>query len=202
MELEEMQATWSEMSDRLNHQQKLTNTLIMQMTQQRFRSKIGILSKYEGLGALVCFAAAVLLLFQFHKLDTWYFLASGVFTVAYLILLPVIVLRSINAMRRIDLINSTYAETLIAYTKKRAQFLLTQRVGIYMNFILLAVSLPVMVKVFKGKDIFIDDSNILYWYVPIMAIFLVLFSKWGYGKYKNLTASASKVLQELEDSKS
>jgi len=199
MELEEMQATWSQLSDQLEHQKKLTNTLIMEMTKQRYRSKIGILSKYEGIGAIICFAAATLLLLQFQKLDTWYLMASGVFTIAYLIVVPIVVLRSINAMKRIDLINKTYKETFVAYVKKQEQFLLTQRAGIYLNFILLAVSLPVMVKVFKDKDIFTANSNIVYWYIPIMAVFLILFSKWGYGKYKNVTASASDILKELEN---
>ncbi|WP_373519429.1 hypothetical protein [Pricia sp.] len=199
MELEEMQTTWSQLSDQLEHQKKLTNTLIMEMTKQRYRSKIGILSRYEGLGAVICFAAAILLMLQFQKLDTWYLMASGVFTVGYIILLPVAVLRSINAMKSIDLINNTYKDTLIAYAKKQKQFLRTQRIGIYLNFILLAVSLPVVVKVFKGDDIFVTNTELLYGYIPFMVIFLVLFSKWGYTKYRNVTDSASEILKDLED---
>jgi hypothetical protein len=199
MELEEMQATWSQMSDQLENQKKLTNTLIMEMTKERYKNKIGILSKYEGIGAVICFIAAILLISRFSKLDTWYLLASGIFTVCYLIVLPVVVLRSINSMKNIDLTNNTYKETLIAYAKKKRQFLLTQKAGIYLNFILLAVSLPVVVKVFKGKDIFITNIDLLYWYIPIMAVFLILFSIWVYDKYKKVTASASHILQELED---
>lgn len=202
MELEEMQATWSRMSDQLENQKKLTNKLIMEMTQQRYQSKIQILSKYEGIGAVICFIAAILIILQFSELDTWYLLASGIFTVCYLIVLPVIVLRSINSMKRINLIDNTYKETLIAYSKKKKQFLLTQQIGIYLNFILLAVSLPVVVKVFKGKDIFLTNIDLLYWYIPSMAVFLILFSIWGYSKYKKLTASASNILEELENTSS
>lgn len=199
MELEEMQATWSQMSDQLENQKKLTNTLIMEMTKERFKNKIGILSKFEGIGAVICFIAAILLISRFSELNTWYLLSSGVFTVCYLIVFPVVVLRSINSMKNIDLTNNTYKETLIAYAKKKRQFLLTQKAGIYLNFILLAVSLPVVVKVFKGKDIFITNINLLYWYIPIMTVFLILFSIWGYSKYKKVTASASHILEELED---
>jgi hypothetical protein len=63
----------------------------------------------------------------------------------------------------------------------------------------LGVSLPVIIKVFKGKDIFVTNSNILYWYIPIMCVFLILFSIWGYGKYKKLTTSVSQMLEELDD---
>jgi len=202
MELEEMQATWSQMSDRLDNQKKLTDKLIMKMTKERYKNKIGILSKYEGMGAVICFIAAILLILRFSELNTWYLLASGIFTVCYLIVLPVVVLRSINSMKNIDLTNNTYKETLIAYAKKKKRFLLTQKVGIYLNFILLAVSLPVVVKVFKGKDIFITNINLMYWYIPIMTVFLILFSIWGYGKYKKVTASATYIMEELEDTTS
>lgn len=202
MELEEMQTTWSKMSDRLENQNKLTNKLIMEMTKERYKNKIGILSKYEGIGAIICFIMAILLISRFSELNTWYLTVSGVFTVCYLIVLPLIVLRSIKSMKSIDLTNNNYKETLIAYTQKKKQFLLTQKVGIYLNFILLVVSLPVIIKVFKGKDIFITNINLIYWYIPVMAVFLILFSIWGYGKYKNVTSSASHILEELENTSS
>lgn len=202
MELEEMQATWSQMSDQLENQRKLNNKLIMEMTKERYKNKIGILSKYEGIAAVICFIAALLLISRFTELNTWYLLASGIFTVCYLIVIPVVVLRSITRMKSIDLTNNTYKETLIDYAKRNRQFLLTQKVGIYLNFILLAASLPVIVKVYNGKDIFITNINLLYWYIPIMTIFLILFSIWGYGKYKKITASASHILEELEDTSS
>lgn len=202
MELEEMQATWSQMSDQLENQKRLTNKLIMEMTKERYKNKIGILSKYEGIGSVICFIVAILLISRFSELDTWYLLASGIFTILYLIILPVVVLLSISDMKSIDLTNSTYKDTFIAYTKKKRQFLLIQKTGIYLNFILLVVSLPVVVKVFKGKDIFLTNIDLLYWYIPIMAVFLILFSIWGYGKYKRVTDSASHILEELEDTSS
>jgi len=53
MNLEEMQQTWAVLSSKLDKQQKLTDTLIMQMTQQRYQSKIGIISKYESIGYIL-----------------------------------------------------------------------------------------------------------------------------------------------------
>jgi hypothetical protein len=109
------------------------------------------------------------------------------------------VLRSIGFMKRINLAKGTYKETLIAYAKGRKQFLLIEKVGIYLNFILLIVSLPVLMKVFSGKDIFMENRQVLYWCIPAMTIFLMVFSRWGYSKYKNVTASASNILADLED---
>jgi len=199
MKLEEMQKIWFEMSEELEQQKKLSNQLIMEMTQERFKNKIGIIAKYENIGAIICVIAAMMLLSKFEELDTWYLFASGLFTVSYLILLPVLVLQSIQAMQRINLTHNTYKETLISYAKKKKQFLLIQRVGIYLNFILLGVSLPVIIKVFKGKDIFVTNSEILYWYIPIMVTFLVIFSIWGYKKYKKITISGSQMLEEINE---
>jgi len=199
MELEEMQTAWTQLSDQLDNQKKLTNQIIMEMTQERYRSKIGIFMKYEGMGSIICFAAAIMLLFHMEKMDTWYLLVSGIFTIAYLFFMPVIVLRSIRGMQRINLVQNTYKETLVAYAKKKKEFLLTQRLGIYFNFILLMVSLPVVIKVFKGKDIFITHTEVLYWYLPIMLVFLLLFSLWGYSKYKQVAAAASKILETYNE---
>ncbi len=198
MELEEMQIVWSQMSAQLEHQKKLTNKLIMEMIQQRFKAKIGIISKYEGMGAIVCFSAAILLLFQMEKLDTWYLMAAGLFTLLYLIVVPILALLSVSAMRRINLTRNSYRDTVADYVKKQKHFLLTQRVAIYFNFILLLVSLPVVFKVFKNEDLFVSNIQLMYWYIPVMTVFLILFSRWGYGKYKSVTTSASRILEELE----
>ena len=39
MELEEMQTVWSQMSDQLEQQQKLTDKIIIDMTQQKFKNR-------------------------------------------------------------------------------------------------------------------------------------------------------------------
>lgn len=199
MELQDMQATWTQMSHELENQKKLTDKMIIQMTQQRYNNKIDILSKYEGLGAVICFIGAILLIPQLEKMDTWYLLASAIFTIGYLVIIPITVLYSIYKLKNIDILKNSYRELLIAYAKRKKRFLQIQQIGIGLNFILLIVSLPVALKVFKGKDLFTSDTNILYWYIPIMAIFLILFSRWGYGKYKNVVAAANTILEELDD---
>ena len=58
MELEELQSAWTQMSDELNHQKKLTNQIILDMTKQKYQNKFSTITKYETLGAVVCFANA------------------------------------------------------------------------------------------------------------------------------------------------
>lgn len=199
MELEEMQTVWSQMSDQLEKQKKLTDKIILDMTQEKYKNKFNKMSTYESLGALVLFVAALLILINFNKLDTWYLLTCGIIVLAYIVTIPTMVLRSLHSMKRLNIATNNYKETLIEFTKKKSHLLFVQRLGISLNFVIMIAFLPVASKLMSGKDIFIE-SNILYWYVPVMAIVLFFFSRWGYKCYKNITASAENLLLELEDS--
>lgn len=197
MEIEELQSVWSEMSAQLEKQKKLTNELIMEMTQNRYSTKFDKLTFYETIGAVICFVMAIYLLVNITKLDTWYLLSCGIFTIACLIILPVITLGLLGKIKRINIVKNSFKETIVSYTKTRNQLLLMQRVGIYLSFILVFTCLPVFSKIFKNKDLFLQTS-ILFIYLPVMGIFMFFFSRWGYRCYKNITNSAENVLKELE----
>lgn len=197
MEIEELQTVWSEMSDQLEKQKKLTNELIMQMTQDRYRTKFNKITFYETIGAIVCFVMAIYLLVNIDKLDTWYLLSCGIFTITFLIILPVITLGLLGKIKRINILKNSFKETIVGYTKAKNQLLLTQRVGIYLSFILVFTCLPVFSKIMKNKDLFLQTEVWLI-YLPIMAVFLFFFTRWGYKCYKNITNSAENILKQLE----
>ena len=197
MDLEEIQTVWSEMSDQLEQQKKLSNELIMKMTQERYSTKFDKITFYETIGAVICFLAAIYLLVNINKLDTWYLLACGIFTIAFLILLPVLTLGLLGRIKRMNIVKNSYKETIVGYTKAKTQLLLIQRVGIYLSFILVFTCLPVFSKIMNNKDLFLQ-TKIWLIYLPIMAIFLFFFSRWGYKCYKNITNSAENILKELE----
>jgi len=199
MKLEEIQTVWSEMSDQLENQKKLTNKLIMEMAQEKYRTKIDKIFNYEFIGAIICFIAAIFLIINFQKLDTWYLMACGIFVISYLFIIPMLVLNSIKKMRHINLLKNNYKQTLMIYVKSRNHFLFMQRLGITLNFLLLLVSLPVIVKFSDNIDVFQTQSTNWYWYLLVMVLLLVFASRWGYKGYKNMTASAEKLLRELDD---
>lgn len=198
MELKQMQTLWDELSARVDKQKVLTDKLIVEMTQERYRNKISKISKYESIGAIICFIAAMGIFVNLSQLDTWYLLASGLFTAGYLILLPVLVLRSIFRLKSVNILKNNLKQTIIDFTKRRKHFLLMQKLGIYLNFLLMFASLPVVVKFFDGKDLFKNQTDVWYWYIPIMVVFLIFFSRWGYGHYDNMSKSAGNILKELE----
>lgn len=197
MDLDEIQKVWLDMTDQLEKQKKLNNDLIMKMTQQRFKGKFEKIKMYETIGAVICFIMAIFILFNLNKLDTWYLLACGLFTVAFLLVLPVITLGLLGKLQRMNIVDNSYKETIVGYTKAKNQLLLMQRVGIYLSFVLMFTCLPVFSKIMKDKDLFINSQSWLV-YIPVMVIFLAIFTRWGYKCYKNITNSAENILKELE----
>ena len=84
MEIEELQATWTQMSEELEKQKKLTKEIILKMTQERFTNKFRKVSFYESLGAIICFGAAIYILINFTKLNGWLEISCGILTLVFL----------------------------------------------------------------------------------------------------------------------
>ena len=101
MDIEEIKAVWSEMSDQLEKQKKLTNEIILNMTQERYSNKFQKVTIIESFGAFICFIAALYLLLNFGKLDTWYLIMCGIITLGFMLILPVLVLRSLSKIKNL-----------------------------------------------------------------------------------------------------
>ena len=199
MEMEEIQATWSQLSNDLEQQKKLTKQIILQMTQERYSGKFKTISIYETIGAVICFLAGVYMLFNFAKLDTWYLMACGIFTVAFLFAMPIMVLRALHRIKNIDILENSYTDTLIRYEKAKKNLLMLQQFGIYASFILMFSTAAVFSKIWSDEDFFmIEKDGWIYGSIVIAVVFVAFFAKWGYTCYKSVTASAEDIINELE----
>jgi len=199
MELEEMKTLWSEMSKEVEKQKSLTDKLIIDMTQERYTNKFNKILIYESMGAVICFAAAIFLIVNLGKLDTWYLLTLGIITITFLLLLPVLVLRSISRIKRLNIATNNYKETLVGFARAKKELLFTQRLGIYLSFVLVLVIMPVTSKIVDNKDFFtMEHSAKIWFFLPVLFIFLFFFSRWGYKCYKSIANSAEDILKELE----
>lgn len=193
-----MKKMWDEMSAQLTKQNTLTNKLIMDMTRQRYSQKFSKVMTYESIGSILCFGMAAYLLVNFRKLDTWYLAACGSVALLYLTVLPVLVLNSIHRMRNINIGSNSYKETIVSFERAKKQLLLVQRTGIYLNIILVAIAMPVAGKLISNKD-FLQGNNYWLWYLPVMGIFIALFSRWAYHCYVSIANSAGDILKELKE---
>lgn len=196
MELEEMKTLWGNMSQELDRQKLLTDQLVVEMTQKKYKDTLRGISLPETVGTLICFGMAIYVLLNFSKLDTWYLVLCGVISISFCIVLPIVSMKSILKMKKIDISRYSYKELLKQYAHEKNQFIKIQKVAYYLGFVFALVVLPVAGKLMKDKDLLLD-SKLWIWYVPIAIIFHFLFSKWVYRYYSTVVKGAQKLLDDL-----
>ncbi len=201
MELEEMQAVWSQMSDQIEKQKKITDKMIMMMTQEQYRKKLNKIAYPEIIGAVICYSVAIIILFNLEKLDNWYTLLSGLISVVTLLILPILSLKWISKMRNINISGNSYKETLIEYTKGKKRFKKTMKLGYYLGFVLMFMIIPVSSKLINGKDFFAETKSIwpMVISIPLAIVFFFIFTRWVYKSYITSMNSAEVLIKELEE---
>ena len=70
MELEELRNEWQEMSKEIEKQKILTDKLIIDMTQKKYKNKLNSISIPETIGTVICFAAAIYIFINFSHLGS------------------------------------------------------------------------------------------------------------------------------------
>jgi len=198
MELEEMKGLWNTMSQELNRQKILTDRMVVQMTQQKYRDKLRGISLPEMTGTVVCYAMALYALMNFNKLDTWYLAVCGMISISFCLVLPFLSMRSIFRMKKIDLSTNSYKESLEQYAREKDSFIKVQKASYYLGFIFSLAVLPVAGKLIRDKDLLLD-SKLWIWYIPLALIFHFLFSKWVWKHYSSVTKGARNLLEELKE---
>ena len=198
MELEEMKGLWENMSEELDRQKLLTDKMVVEMTQQKYRDKLSQISLPETIGTIICFAMAGYALINFGKLDTWYLMLCGVLSISFCIILPILSMRSIGKLKKIDLLKSSYKESLVEYAKEKDRFVKVQKAAYYLGFIFSLAVLPVAGKLMKGKDLLLD-SKLWIWYIPLALVFHFLFTKWVWKHYSSVTKRALNLLEDLRE---
>lgn len=198
MELEEMKSLWEEMSSKVEKQSKITDALILKMTNLNYRRKVNKLMVYEVIGAFVCLLGLLFMAVNFYKLDTWYLQVCSFVSAVILILLPVFSIKALCRMSRINISENNYQQTLVAYSKGKVQFLMVQKASFYVGAILLVSLLPVMGKLITGHDFF-KVSNI--WLVYAISFpFFYYYAVWVWNNYTKSVLEAENILKELAES--
>ena len=196
MEIEEMKTLWENMSQELDRQKLLTDKMVLEMTQKKYKDTLRSISLPETAGAIICFAMALFIIFNFGKLDTWYLILCGLVSIGFCVILPILSMQSIIRMKKIDVSGNSYKESLKQYAHEKRQFIKVQKTAYYFGFVFALTVLPVFGKIMKDKD-FLLDSKLWIWYIPMAVIFHFLFSKWVYRHYTSITKGAQKLLDDL-----
>lgn len=199
MELEEMQAAWSQMSQDLEKQKQLTDEIILKMTQQKYSSQWNRIFNAEKIGGFICYVALIAILLNFRKLDTTPLQVSGILCMLILAILPILSLKTIQAMKRVNVTSMSYKETMETYANGKKNFVNFQKLNIGMSFVFMLLTVPVSAKLFNGKDLFETLDPKLGIAVPFMLIFFGLLMWVVMRCYKSVLRNSEKILQEIEE---
>jgi hypothetical protein len=197
MELEEMNTLWVEMSKAVENQKKITDSLIIKMTRSNFKNKLSRILIPEFIGAFVCFAGMFCVLVNFQKLNNWYLILCGIFSILILCLLPILSLGAIRKISSVKILHNDYKQTLLSYSKGKLRFVFIQKFSFVLGMLLFVAILPVMGKLIGGRDFFVED-NLWIWYTAGFPFFYA-FSRWVFKRYMKTTAEAENILKDLEN---
>ncbi len=199
MELEEMQALWTSLSQRIEKLEIINNQKIMEITQIKYKNKFNTITKYESIGAAFCYLIAIFILLNFHKLDTWYLSICGVISLAFLTIMPYFSLGYLRKLSNIDLTNSTYKKIIQQYQDVRKKTIEFQKWAVVTSIFMMFITIPVADKLLNEEDFFAKEFDTQMWFViGIGCVFVVYVAQWGLGWYKKITNSAEQMLFELD----
>ncbi|MBP6025142.1 hypothetical protein [Ferruginibacter sp.] len=197
MELDELKSSWETLSRKMEKQQQLNAKLIEQMTNQNYKHRLNNIARPEFIGSIICFIFAIALVYNFNTLNTLLLQICGGFSILFLILLPLLSLRSIRGLQTINMTLSTYKNTLKEFAIQKIRFQKIQKLNVFLSFIFIISFAPVSVKLIAGKDI---SQNITLWLTVLPANVIVLFfvSRWVLKHYNNTLKKAEELLTEIE----
>jgi hypothetical protein len=199
MELDEMKTLWEEMSIKLDKQIELSERMILDVTQARLEKKVNIFWNSQILVFLVAYVITGTLIFSLHKLDTWLELASAIFWITYLAIMPFYSSGAITPLKNIDIGKMTYKENLSLFFKSRRRVLRSQQISLVLNPFLFIGATILIVRLFLETDILIVVSNSVS--VLILAVTLFVTMVALYLAYKKSNAYLSSLQQFISESR-
>ena len=123
MELDEMKALWSDLSDQVEEKHQLTRQQILDMMEQNYRRQVNAILIPELIGSVICFGFSGYILFNIQRLDEPLSLITGILSAIIMIILPVLSLRKLSHwVGRINITENTYQQTLNDFNRLKRIF--------------------------------------------------------------------------------
>ncbi len=195
MELEEMRTAWQEMSKRVENQEMLTDQLLEKMTREKYYSKLNKIGYSEYISTLICYIGAAYLITNFTKIDDTLMQVFAFVAVLLLFILPIISLRSLRAVKKVNISSKTYLEAIEDFGKRKIKFQKLQKLNVSLGLFLMLVAIPVLSAI-QGKDI----VRIPYFWTlvfPISIAFFLVFAFWVLRSYNKILNETEKMLSDI-----
>ncbi|MDP2235647.1 MAG: hypothetical protein Q8J88_04350 [Bacteroidales bacterium] len=197
MELEEMRNAWQEMSKRVEKQEFLTKQVVEKMTTDRYNSKLNKIGISEYIGTIICYIGAAYLIINFTKIDDTLMQVFALVAILLLFILPIISLKSLRAMKNVNIPSKSYLETIEDFAKRKIRFQKLQKLNVSLGLFLMLVAIPVLSAV-QGKDI----GQIPYFWTlifPISIAFFLAFAYWVLRSYNKILNETEKMLSDINN---
>ncbi len=197
MELDDFKNTWQEISGQLKEKENFNPKILDKMNNQKFHSSLRGILLPEIFGSIICFGSAIYVIFNFEKLNSTPTLICGIASILLFVILPLISLWSVRSLYRVGNVSRTYADTLKDFTVQKIKFYRLQKINFTLSYLLLAVLLILLPKLFGKKEF----SNDQYFWVLLLGslgyIVLAFFSKWVFKSYNKKIRQTEELLNEL-----
>lgn len=153
MDLDEMKMAWSDMSVQLEQQKKLTDSIILKMTQEKSSSRLGRIIAAETIGVYFTIGALFYVILNFNKFDNWLEITGGIGTLAIMLLGIVFGLKIIRKAKQIDLTKHDLNTTLAYFTSFKSTLGFYKKLSIVTNVIGPIFIFPAAFALFSDKDL-------------------------------------------------
>lgn len=197
MELEELKNTWQAMSKRVEKQEFLTNQILEKMKREKYHSKLNKIGYSEYIGTMICYIGAAYLIMNFTKIDDILMQIFAITAIALLFILPVISLKSLRAVKNINIASKTYIQAIEDFAKRKTRFQRLQKLNVSIALFLMLVAIPVLSAI-QGKDI----AQVPYFWTlifPISIIFFLVFAVWVLKSYNKILNETEKMLSDINN---
>lgn len=171
MDLDQMKEVWKDFSVQLDAQQRMTETLVLEMIAQKSASRFNRMVYAEGLGIILSAIMCIYILLHFNELEYLPNQLSAIGTLLVMVLSIVFGYRIISSIRSIDIIGDTYSTTTEKFTRFKKLLGTYKRVSIGVYVVLPLIMLPVVTKLLGGKDLF--DDMVSYGYAYLVSMLLL-----------------------------
>lgn len=151
-----MKEIWSDMDRRRREAVSVSEERIRQMAQRRSRSGLDRIILMERLGTVFSMGLVITLLAYFHRLEHGLEIVGGIGTLAILLAGVVLSLNIIRKAGRIDLAGLSYQQNLIHFAALKRSLRLYKKLSIAFNILLPFLMLPVVFRIFLGRDLVND----------------------------------------------
>ncbi|MCB0634363.1 MAG: hypothetical protein R2824_18980 [Saprospiraceae bacterium] len=196
-EFDQLKAIWSEMSNKLDQQKKLTDQLILQMAHEKSSSRLHRIITMESVGVIAVVIFLFILLSRFHYLSNWLQIGGGILSILTFLISLIIGIRIIVQARKIDLIRNSYQQNINYFYNLKKTLRFYKRLSIVLNILLPFFLIPVVFKLFLNKDLLTDPAsfgNALLSFALIIPLALYLIIRF----YRRQISQVKEAINEID----